>query len=207
MSELYFGEDARNRADRVFDSISEFGEYETSYSLEDEAVDSDDPARIENILAIQTLAMGSIMPIAQTRLMRGDKANRRHGFSIQGYTGPDNVTPYDGFEEEYMTYRIAKKNFTDWKMNVRFRQNVLEEEYKRHSYLEDFAFEWQRGKVLAAAAVSRHVVVTDGYTTMDTWLAIRPVSNDEVLDLHSRMQQHARDSRLDFDRSILDEAA
>lgn len=207
MSEFFYGDDAKRRADEVYDSITQVGEYESTYDVLDEAFDRNDPAQIESILAVQRLAMGSIMPIAQTKLMRGNKANRRHGFSIQSYTGPDNVTPYDGFEEEYMTYRIAKKNFTDWKMLVRFRQNILAEAYKRQSYLEDFAFEWQRGKVLAAAAISRHVVKTDGYKTTDTWIAVRPVSNNEIIDLHSRMQQHARDSRLDFDRSILNQVA
>ncbi|RYG57680.1 MAG: hypothetical protein EON60_14285 [Alphaproteobacteria bacterium] len=207
MSELFYGDDARRRAGEVFDSVTQFGEYESTYDILDEVSERNDPAQIESILAVQRLAMGSIMPIAQTKLMRGDKANRRHGFSIQSHTGPDNVTPYDGFEEEYMTYHLAKKNFTDWKMLVRFRQNILAEAYRRQSYLEDFAFEWQRGKVLAAAAICRHVVKTDGYTTTDTWHSVRPVSNSEVVDLHSRMRKHVRDSRLDFDRSILNEVA
>lgn len=201
MSELLQTEYLRSHEDRAYDTLTTIGEYTEILPTDTEMRHESDPVRLSSILSVQSLAMGSLRHIARTRL-RGDKYNRRHGFAILSESSTSQQA-YDGATEEYLSYRIAKNNFVDWSMRVRFRQNERTIEKSTTSLLDDYYFAWRRGRVVVAASLNKHTVATDGFTTEDEHITLRPVSDTEVLELHDRMYDHVEASGAWAENSFL----
>lgn len=192
MSELLQAEYLRSYENRAYDTLTTVGEYTEILPKGSELQHELDPAQLSSILSVQSLAMGSLRHIARTKL-QGDKYNRRHGFAILSESSTSRQA-YDGAAEEYLSYRIAKNNFVDWSMRVRFRQNERTIEKATTSLLDDYYFAWRRGRVVVAASLNKHTVATDGFTTEDEHVILRPVSDTEVLELHDRMYDHVESS-------------
>lgn len=69
---------------------------------------------------------------------------------------------YDGSTEEYMAFRVAKVGYDQWRMRVRFRQNILDPDKDNQSFVDDFQFDWLRNGHLQAWYSAVRVVATQG---------------------------------------------
>jgi hypothetical protein len=148
-----------------------------------------------SIFAIQTLGM-QLRETARTTLRKG---NGRHGFSMLENVNTDEHTVYDGTTEEYMSFRIAKLNYDQWRMRVSFRQNELTEETKKESHIDDYFFDWLRNGNRIAIYTNRHKDASAGRTVNiigDRHL----ITDEEAKDLQQRMIVHAAMSRLNDER-------
>jgi hypothetical protein len=93
---------------------------------------------IDSVLATQALVM-QLLAKQNRSILRGDK---KHGFAALNNTQTDQGEMYDGSLEEYLSCRVAKIAYDQWKMRVRFRQNELTESNKMISKVDDFSFDW-----------------------------------------------------------------
>lgn len=180
--------------ERAYDTLTTVGEHLAVVALQQSSSQEhwNDPVQIDSILKLQSLAMGSLRHIARTRL-RPDAYKRRHGFAIKAESMESDEV-YDGATEEYLSYRVAKSDYTHWSMRVRFRQNERIEEKKNSSVIDDYYFSWHRDRVVVAANVSNHEISTDSYTSTDEFYDIHPLSDAEVHALRERMYRHVEES-------------
>lgn len=146
---------------------------------------------IDTILSIQSLGM-TICGSARTRLRSGDK---KHGFSMLENSDTQEDEFYDGSSEEYMSFRVAKVHYDQWKMLVRFRQNELSEEKSTTSYIDDYHFDWLRNGNNMAFNSVRSVEIMDiedrGITTIETINDFHALTSEEGMGLRDRMIVHS----------------
>lgn len=76
---------------------------------------------LDDILAVQALAMGYIRRRARTR--KTDLDNRRHGFVMYDGTAGEDV--YDGTTSTFMGCVVRKQGFGHWNMVVSYN-NIVE---------------------------------------------------------------------------------
>lgn len=143
---------------------------------------------MSSILATQALAM-TILQTADATTLRRD---RKHAFATLNdfHTKKDEL--YDGSKEEYMSFRVAKIDYDQWKMRIRFRKNTLSEQRKNISEIDDYAFDWLRDGNRQAWRSS--VLVSGGKTTREEWTDMYPLSEEGVDYLQKRMVGHHKQS-------------
>jgi hypothetical protein len=139
---------------------------------------------IESIYAVQSLAMGILRHRSRTKLK--DVVARKYGFAMYNDSLADDEVAYNGASEEYMSYRVRKVAYDQWKMRIRFRQNELSEETRRESYIDDYMFDWMRNGDHMAWFSNRKVSAWEGHTFEDI-TTIEPLDEAQIADLQQRM--------------------
>ena len=143
---------------------------------------------IEDVLATQALVM-SLLRERPRSVLNGDK---KHGFSLVNNVVQSDVEHddfYDGSVEEYLACRVAKVGYDQWRMRIRFRENVFTEEQKEASYIDDFSFDWLRSGNLQAWSGS-YLLKRTPEGTYESWRDIMPISSEALQELHGRMRYH-----------------
>lgn len=142
---------------------------------------------IESVFATQALVM-QLLHRQERSVLHGDK---KHGFAALNNIHSNEDEFYDGSLEEYLSCRIAKVDYDQWKMRVRFRQNELSQEELATSYIDDFSFDWLRnGNLQAWYGNYRLTAIGVPDVTYEEWQGIRPIDESMVEQLHERMQAH-----------------
>lgn len=141
---------------------------------------------ITSILCIQALGM-TLREQARVTLKSNE---RKHGFSMLENSDTIEQVDYDGSLEEYMTFRVAKTNHDQWKMRVRFRQNLLTEETSVESYLDDYMFDWLKNGNRMAFCTNRRIKVEEDGRHEDI-RNISAITDEDAAELLERMTTHA----------------
>lgn len=138
---------------------------------------------IEDIFAVQALAMGCIRMRARTRI--SDYPNKRYGFSMYD-KATDSLD--DGSEDQYLTCLVKKVSYDQWRMRVSFLSMYMNEETKRMSVRDDYLFDWlKNGNNMAWASTTLREATDEGLRS--TQFNIRPLNSDEVGELRVRMSE------------------
>ncbi|MEO7905027.1 MAG: hypothetical protein ABIR91_04500 [Candidatus Saccharimonadales bacterium] len=171
------------------DSMDEPGEIVYQKSIEDNHWDREgalkEPLPIEDVLATQALVMKLLRQHDRSVLI-GDK---RYCFAVLNDINSDRHEAFDGSLEEYVACRVAKVDYGEWRMRVRFRQNELRQETKARSFVEDYSFMWLRSGQVMAEYGTYKVRNTPG-GTYEEWRDVRPIDTGMIAGLHDRLRQH-----------------
>jgi hypothetical protein len=141
---------------------------------------------LEDILAVQALAMGSIRMRARTR--KTDALNKRYGFAMYepGSNG-DAEEIYDGSTDRYMSCSVRKVAPDQWHMAVSFLSMVNVEELARCNARELYQFDWLRdGRRMAWASTT--IRYRNDETAFDLVTDAHPVTQAECTELQFRMR-------------------
>lgn len=144
---------------------------------------------IDDILAVQTLAMGFLRWRARRRLH--DEQNQKHGFVMLDSDGPVPLSTediYDGSVDTYMGCLVRKLSFDQWTMRVSFVTNERTEDRRAELSRQVYAFDWlKNGNRMAWASTSRLSELPDGGRLREIY-DIHPVDSAEAGQLMARMQ-------------------
>lgn len=170
-----------------FESISPTGgvvkNYEPNHWERQEALEP--LISFESVLATQAM----IMKILKTREHSVLRRNKSHGFAALNNLHSDDGAFYDGSSEEYLSCRVAKVDYDQWTMRVRFRENVLTEAEKNKSYIDDYSFDWISNGNLQAWRGSYQVTSLDD-VTHEEWRHIQPIRERDIEELNERVDSH-----------------
>jgi hypothetical protein len=119
--------------------------------------------------------------------------DRRHAFVALNNSMTDVDETYDGSLEEYLSCRVAKVAYDQWRMKIRFRQNEITQESNKTSYVDDFSFDWLRNGNLQAWYGNYQVKSGGSTGTTEHWVNIVPIDQQAIDALHSRIEQHMSD--------------
>lgn len=145
---------------------------------------------IESIFATQALAMGFLRHRARTR--RRNDNRKAYGFAFLNTNASNDIDNlYDGSEEEYLTCRVEKMDFDQWRMSVRFRQNIFTEEKKAKTTVEDYRFDWLKNGNNQAWASTTEIGAHGDNGHVQAMIDRHPVSTDENNELRLRMHDVA----------------
>jgi len=143
------------------------------------------PLVIDDVLATQAL----VMRLHGEQSRSAKSRNGRHMFSSLNNIATEPFELYDGSLEEYMACRVAKVDYGQWQMRIRFRQNELALEEKDRSYIDDYSFAWNRRGNLQAWYENFRVHA--GATgTVSEVRDVHPLDTYELAALHERLNVH-----------------
>lgn len=177
--------------ENVYGNLNDKGD-KIEYEFVDEPVEEryDGPQfDHKDLLGIQALAM-TIHKTARTRM--SDEARRVHGFSAVQNMLTDKDAPYDGTQEEYLSFRVAKPAFDRWQMRIRFRRNLLTPETAAQLEEEDYILRWGKTGASMGRYVHQHVQSTPDVGVKYTINEARALDQDDLSTLRERMElRHA----------------
>lgn len=143
---------------------------------------------LEDILAVQSLAMGFLRFRARTR--RNNSSEHRHGFSMyEPGTGDVRAVEdiYDGTVDAYLTCSVRKVEYDQWRMRVSFLSMLMTKETKRMNVRENYEFDWLRnGNRMAWAWTVQTDQTESGKTVLETY-NVHPIETDEIDEVRVRM--------------------
>lgn len=145
---------------------------------------------MEDILAVQSLAMGYLSRRART----SRNHNRHHGFAMYDREGLDDDQLYDGSEDSYMSCLVKKVGYDQWRMRVSFLTMTMSEETKHDARREDYAFDWLKNGNRMAWTWTKYRISDPAGNRIETICDVRPTEAVECESLKLRMLEFSEKS-------------
>lgn len=157
----------------------------------------EDPARrartigLDSVLAVQSLGMKILKE--KDRSVR--QIPGKHLFAARNTSG-DDVAPYDGSNEELMSFLVTKAGFDQRRMFVQFRTNVMSIATRATSCVDLYRFDWTTRSESSQAWFGRIHKTNMGEYTMDKWSDVCSLDEEDVAELLKRMSDHHEENIL-----------
>lgn len=141
---------------------------------------------IEDILAVQSLMMGYLRKRA--RRPRTDQETKSHYLTMLDYSNeaddPDEM--YDGSIDTYMSCKVQKRDYNQWRMLVSFLEVANVRELNQTNTREMYRFDWLNNGNRQAwyTSVTKQRQEEGLYVQVN---ATHPITSDECLRLQDRM--------------------
>lgn len=186
----FFGQPERPSGEEIYNAT-----YENNRWTKEEALRS--PLTIEEVLGTQAV----VMQLLRERSRSVVRGNKRHGFAALNSIETEDFEYYDGSREEYLTCRVAKVAYDQWRMHIVFRENQISKEHNLQSYVDDYTFDWLRNGNLQAWAATYSVNASAGRHHQE-WHDIDPLTSDENERLRDRLRQHSKLAAMSIEKSL-----
>lgn len=172
---------------------------------------------LQDVLDIQSLAMGTVRPISQTR--RSSIDPKFTGFVLLHETSPraqnvgdliqmpDEYGEYDDFDiDTYLGVIVRKPQPREWRLTVSFLQYALKDDERFSNVRDMYRFEWRRGddEALGTRRIIRSVgkaleneqVDTDNALSFEHAVQstrtteVAPVWKEDCVELRNKIAAH-----------------